>query len=71
MPSKHSFCIHFPKDQNLRYAREPRSEGLLAGNAQVKPYTEQKILVTSRITKFSVMEVNLATVIDMELWYKT
>ena len=35
-----------PERENAKYARDPRLQGLLAGNAPVKQYLEQKTLVT-------------------------
>ena len=47
--------------------QEPRAEDALA-----EPYLVQKILVIwlQQITKFSVKDVNLETVIDTQSWYK-
>ena len=53
-------------------AWEPRLQGLLAESVLVQSCLERKILVTQYlwITKFSVKDVNLETIIDTLLWYK-
>ena len=61
------------KTEIARSARGPKSQGHRAEDALAESYFVQKILVIwlQQITKFSVMVVNLETIIDMQSWCRT
>ena len=63
------YLYSFP--ERPKSAREPRLQGLLAGNALVMPHLVQKTLTTwsEEITKFSVKKVNLERICDTESCY--
>ena len=70
---KHSVYNHFPKDRNCEICQRTKSQGLRAEDVLAESYIVQKILViwSQPITKFSVKDVNLETIIDTQSWCKT
>ena len=69
----HRIYSHFPKDRNCEICQRTK---ITRGPCRrriggVVPRAEILVSYIQRITQFSVTEVNLATVIDMQLWYKT
>ena len=67
------FLLTSRKIEIARSARRPKSQGPRAEDALAQWYLEQKILVTwfQQITKFSVKDVNLETIIDTLSWYNS
>ena len=64
------FILTSRKTEIARSARGPKSQGLRAEDALAESYLVQKILLTSlqQITKSSMRDVNLETIIDMQSW---
>ena len=61
------------KTEIARSVRGPKSQGPRAEDALSESYLVQKILVIwlQQITKFSVKDLNLETIIDMQSWCRT
>ena len=67
------FILTSRKTEVARSARGPKSQGPRAEDVLAESYLVQKFLVIrlQPITKLSVKDVNLETIIDMQLWCKT
>ena len=67
------FILIFLKTEIARSARGQKLQGHRAGNALAEPHLVQKILVIrlQQITKFSMTNANLETIIDMQSWCRT
>ena len=67
------FILTSLKTEIARSARGPKLQEPHAEDAMAKPYFELKILVIwlQQITKFSVKDVNLVTIIDKHSWCRT
>ena len=70
---KHSVSTHFPKDRNCEICQRTKITRARAEDALAEPYLVHKILVIQlqQITMFSVKDVNLETIIDMQSWCRT
>ena len=71
-PRKHSFYIHFPKDQNCEVCKRSKITRAPCRKRTVIQYLGQRNLATwlQPISKSSTKDVNLDTIIDTQLWYK-
>ena len=67
------FILTSRKTEIARSARGTKSQGPRAEDVLADPYLVQSILVISlqQITKSSVKDVNLETIIDMQSWCRT
>ena len=67
------FVLMSGKTEIAKSVKGPKSQGLFAEDVLVELYFGLKILVIwlQQITKLSVKDVNLDTIIDLQSWFKT